>query len=253
MHEHPEPLNVLDCPVCQREYGALATDVDLHRVWTGVAGQVWALPLTRTERTARRLLHSPALARALVTTPSLVVSWILASAAVLGVGVVFSRGVGAPLVALLAPALAGVGIAYAYGPGTDPAYELASTLPVSDRLVLLVRAVAVFTLNAGLGVAASVLTSQATPITVTWLIPMAALSALALAAATLARSASVGAMTALSSWCVVVLAAESATGRLDAAVAGAALLPASLIVVGLSIAAVVYATRVPAQPKRGSL
>ena len=57
--------------------------------------------------------------------------------------------------ALLAPAVAAAGIAYAYGPGIDPAWELSWSMAVSDRMVLLVRAVAVFGLNAVLGLAAS--------------------------------------------------------------------------------------------------
>ena len=57
--------------------------------------------------------------------------------------------------ALLAPAFAAAGIAYAYGPGMDPAWELSQSMAVSDRMVLLVRALAVFALNAALGLAAT--------------------------------------------------------------------------------------------------
>ena len=70
------------------------------------------------------MLRSPGLARALVTTPSLVLSWILASVVVLAAGVIATASTDTPWVALLAPALAGIGIAYAYGPGIDPAFEL---------------------------------------------------------------------------------------------------------------------------------
>ena len=96
-------------------------DVDLSRVWLRVAAQVWRREPGRLERAAARLLRSPGLARALVTTPSLLLGWVIASAFVLAVGALATRGTGTPYVALLAPAIAAAGIAYAYGPGTDPA------------------------------------------------------------------------------------------------------------------------------------
>src|SRR5207245_182766 len=46
-------------------------DVDLSRVWAGVAAEVWRRHPGWLERTAARLLRSPGLARALLTTPSL--------------------------------------------------------------------------------------------------------------------------------------------------------------------------------------
>ncbi len=49
--------------------------------------------------------------------------------------------------ALLAPGVAASGIAYAYGPGIDPAWELSQSMAVGDRMVLLVRVLAVFALN----------------------------------------------------------------------------------------------------------
>ena len=49
-------------------------DVDLHRVWTEVAAEVWRRRPGPLERAAGRLLRSPGLARALVATPSLLVA-----------------------------------------------------------------------------------------------------------------------------------------------------------------------------------
>ena len=61
-------------------------DVDLSRVWTGVAAQVWRRDPGWVERLAGRLLRSPGLARALLTTPSLLLGWVIATAAVLAAG-----------------------------------------------------------------------------------------------------------------------------------------------------------------------
>ena len=133
----------------------MTEDVDLSRVWTGVAAEVWRRRPGPAERLAARLLRSPGLARALVTTPSLLLGWVIATVVVLAAGAAATLGTGTPYVALFAPAVAGAGIAYAYGPGIDPAWELSQSMAVSDRMVLLVRALAVFGLNAAVGLAAS--------------------------------------------------------------------------------------------------
>ena len=91
-------------------------------------------------------------------------------------------------VALFAPAVAAAGIAYAYGPGIDPAWELSQSMAVSHRMVLLVRVLVVFALDAALGLAASAASGAAAAVTFGWLVPMTAVSALALAAATVTRS-----------------------------------------------------------------
>ena len=96
--------------------------------------------------------------------------------------------------------MAAAGIAYAYGPGIDPAWELSRSMAVSDRLVLLVRALAVFALDAGLGLAASAASGTAVGITFGWLVPMTAVCALALAVATVSRSANAGVAAGLVGW-----------------------------------------------------
>src|SRR4051812_10207872 len=113
---------------------ATPPDVDLDRVWIGVAAQVWRREPGGLECRAGRLLRSPGLARALLTTPSLVVPWLIAAVVVLAAGAVATAGTGQPLVALVAPGLAAAGIAYSYGPGIDPAWELARSTAVSDRM-----------------------------------------------------------------------------------------------------------------------
>ena len=224
---------------------AVPSDVDLGRVWLGVAAQVWRRQPGWLERLAGRLLRSPGLARALVTTPSLLVGWITATAVVLVAGILATLGTGTPYVALVAPAVAAAGIAYAYGPGIDPAWELSCSMAVSDRMVLLVRALAVFGLNAALGLAASAASGAAAAVTFGWLVPMTAVCALALAAATLARSANVGVAAGLAGWAITVLAAQAAAGRFTAAVTDSALVVPYLAFAACCGAIVVYATRIP--------
>jgi hypothetical protein len=220
-------------------------DVDLDRVWTGVAAEVWRRQPGPVERLASRLLRSPGLARALLTTPSLLLGWVLATMVVLVAGVAFTLSTGTPWVALIAPPLAGAGIAYAYGPGIDPAWDLSQSMAVSDRMVLLVRALAVFGLNAILGLVASAASGAVAAVTFSWLVPMTAVCALALAAATLSRSANVGVLAGLAGWLIIVLGSRVAAGQLTAAVTSTALiLPYLAVAAGCAVIAI-YATRTP--------
>jgi hypothetical protein len=220
-------------------------DVDLDRVWVGVAAQVWRRRPGPVERAAGRLLRSPGLARALVTTPSLLLPWLLATAAVLAAGAAATLGTGTQLVALVAPAVAGAGIAYAYGPGIDPAWELSCSMAVSDRLVLLARALAVFAVDAGLGLAASAASGAAAAVTFGWLVPMTAVCALALAAATVARSANVGVAAGLAGWAITVLSGRVASGQYTAVVTDSGLILPYLAVAAAGLGTAWYATRIP--------
>ena len=220
-------------------------DVDLDRVWVAVAAQVWRRRPGRMERAAALLLRSPGLARALVVTPSLLLGWVVATVVIFAVGSAATLGTGTPYVALFAPAVAGAGIAYAYGPGNDPAYELSQSMAVSDRMVLLARGLAVFGVNAVLGLAASAASGAAAAVTFGWLVPMTAVCALALAAATLARSANVGVAAGMSGWVIVVLTVKAAAGNVTAAVTSSTLVLPYLAFAACCAALVIYATRIP--------
>jgi hypothetical protein len=232
-------------PAAAAPWDTVAADVDLGRVWIGVAAQVWRRDPGRVERLAGRLLRSPGLARALLTTPSLLLGWIIATAVVLAAGVAATLGTGTPYVALCAPALAAAGIAYAYGPGIDPAWELSRSMAVGDRMVLLVRALAVFGLNAALGLAASAASGAAAALTFGWLVPMTAACALALAAATLANSANVGVAAGVAGWVIMVLAGRATLGEYTAAVTDSALVLPYLLFAACCCAVALFATRIP--------
>jgi hypothetical protein len=190
----------------------------LDRVWTNVAAEVWRRQPGWLERTATRLLRSPGLARTLLITPSLMLPWVISTVVVFGVGALIDVGPGQPVVWLLAPAIAAIGIAFAYGPAIDPAWELSASCAVSDRLILLTRAVAVFAFNAALGLLASAASGAVAALTFGWLIPMTAVCALALAVAVATRSAGVGAVAGVAAWVIAVLASQTASGQLTASV-----------------------------------
>jgi hypothetical protein len=235
--------------------------VDLGKVWTSVAAEVWRRHPGPVERRAARLLRSPGLARALLTTPSLLRPWLISTVVVLGVGGWINFAGGQPLVWLLAPGITAIGIAYAYGPGVDPAWELACSMPVSDRMVLLVRAVAVFAVNAFLGLLVSVIsysaisykvaahsaiaTAAATSaeVTVAWLVPMTAVCALTLAVAVTTRSAGGGALAGVLAWTAAVLASWAPDGDFTAAVTDTTAYLPYLAVAACATAVIGYMTR----------
>jgi hypothetical protein len=104
---------------------------------------------------------------------------------------------------------------------------------------------AVFALNAVFGLAASAASGAAAAVTFGWLVPMTAMSALALAAATITRSANVGAAAGLAAWAITVLSVHSASGQVTAAVASSALVLPYLAVAAVCGAIAWFATRMP--------
>jgi hypothetical protein len=223
------------------------TGVNLARVWTNVSAEVWRRRPGLLERAAARLLRSPGLARALVTTPSLLLPWLVSTAVVFGAGALVSLGQGQPLVWLLAPGVAATGVAFAYGPGLDPAWELCASCALPDRMVLLTRVVAVFAVNAVLGLLASAASGAATALTFGWLVPMTADCALALAVAVTVRSALVGAGAGIAAWVITVLSAQTASGQLTASVTSIPAYLPYLVVAACCAAVVIYGTR----PRKG--
>jgi hypothetical protein len=74
---------------------------------------------------------------------------------------------------------------------------------------------------------------------------MTAACAVALAAATLTRSANVGVAAGLAAWALAVLAGRAATGQFTAAVTDSALVLPYLIIALCGGAIVLFATRIP--------
>jgi hypothetical protein len=237
--------------------------IDLGRVWTSVAAEVWRRHPGPVERVAGRLLRSPGLARALLTTPTLLLPWLISTVVVFTVGGMINLAGGQPVVWLLAPGIAAIGIAYTYGPGVDPAWELACSMPVSERMVLLVRAVAVFAVNAALGLTVSGISylvtqhgtsphsatghaaAMAAAITFAWLIPMTAVCAFTLAVAVAARSASAGALAGVLAWGTTVFLGRVTSGDFTAAVTNTATYLPYLAIAACAMAVIGYATRTP--------
>jgi len=164
----------------------------LTQQWQALVPAVARPRLTLIERLLRRCGMPEYLARLLAATPTLSRAWLTAVAAVLGFALLFAYASHSAFseparllpFLLVAPVLPLAGIAFAYGPLVDPAYEILAATPIAGARLLLVRATAV--LVAALvpaGLATAMLPGQPL-LGAAWLLPALALTAGTLALAT---------------------------------------------------------------------
>jgi Putative zinc-finger len=207
--------HLMTCASCRSQVAAPVADqvpLDYERVWAGIADRVEPPSLRPLGKMMNRLGMSESDAILLGATSAFTVSWVAATAAV--VGLTFLMSVVAPVTALpiyllLAPLVPMAGVAAAYGEEVDPAYELGIAAPYPQLRVLLLRAVAVVVVSVPLTVVAG---AGLRPwwVAVAWLAPGLAFVLLLLAATTWWSPADAAAAIALV-WTV----ASVATYRLD--------------------------------------
>lgn len=206
---------------CHQCRAALPADrVWLAQQWQRLVPAVAHPRLTLIERVLRRCGMPEHLARLLAATPTLSRAWLTAVAAVLGFALLFGYAshdaVSEPArllpFLLLAPVLPLAGIAFAYGPRVDPAYEMLAATPVAGARLVLTRAIAVL-------VAALVPAGLATPLLpgppllgAAWLLPALALTAGTLALAT-RLSAPLAAGGLAAAWLVAVILLAALSGE----------------------------------------
>jgi hypothetical protein len=211
----PVEAHLLACAACRADVAVRLPGPRLDAVWSDVVDRIDRPRVGVAERVLVALGVAPHLARLLAATPALTGSWVAAVAGVLLFGVLAAHlaegGVSAFLA--LAPLIPLAGIATAYGPGVDPAYEVAAAAPMPSIRLLLLRALAVLASSCALvGVA-----SLALPVgwaAAAWLLPALALSlgALALGSVVDPLRASVGVAAA---WATGVLAVTLGPGSAD--------------------------------------
>ena len=178
--------HLVGCALCR---GLLAPALDparLDRVWSEVIERVEAPHRNLLERGLLALGVQEGTARLVATTPSLRGAWVLGVVLVLTLAVFTAHadGHGIALFLALAPVLPVAGVAYAFGPATDPAHEIVSATPYSSLQLLGVRtAVVVASTLLPAAVAAPFLPGNAW-LAVAWLLPALALTIGTLALAT---------------------------------------------------------------------
>lgn len=178
---------------------AMAPGRRVRLLWDLLRGQV---PLVR---------HGIWLASALTMTLGVLVA--LAAQDGSGAGLVFG---------LIAPVVAGIGVAFVYGPENDPSLEIALGTPTSPRLVLLARLTLVFGYDLLLALGATLLLAVdkdaggVWPLVSLWLGPMLFLSGLALVCSIVVGSTT-GVAIASGLWAGRLVVAVGGVGRTDGA------------------------------------
>lgn len=181
------------CDTCRQR--AMSEESDrLEAIWQDTVDEIDAPRSGLIERGLAALGMPEYLARLLAATPSLTMPWLLAVFAVLGFGLAMAWGsAGEPLPAaragllpflMLAPLVPVAGVAVAFGPMVDPAYEVAMASPFHGFRLLLLRTVAVVATSMAMALGLALLLPNASLLAAAWILPGLALAAVALAAST---------------------------------------------------------------------
>jgi hypothetical protein len=181
--------HLVACAACRRDVATLVDTSHLDAVWDDVVDAI-DLPRPRLgERVLMLLGLEGHTARLLAATPSLQLSWVVAVVLTLAFSVVAAgRGGPGPAVFLVvAPMLPLAGVAAAFGPGFDPAYELTMSTPMVGLRLLLLRAAAVFVVTVLLAGCAALALPAPAWTAVAWLLPALGLTLASLALATAVR------------------------------------------------------------------
>jgi hypothetical protein len=156
--------------------------------WRAIAGELDAPARSRVERVLLACRLPEPVVRLLVATPSLRRAWFVATGVALffGLSAADARKPDASLLLFLAlaPLVAMVGVALAYGPGSDPTYEVALATPISGLRLVLTRTAAVVGCAMAVTGFATLLLRDKTWMSIAWLIPALALPLICLAVGT---------------------------------------------------------------------
>jgi hypothetical protein len=210
--------HLLACEHCRYALAPMVPTQQLDAMWNGIETALDAPQPGIVEQVLLRLGVHEHVARLLAATPSLRLSWFLAEAFSLGAASVAAQhnagtGVaGASLfLFLVLAALAPVaGVAAAFGPGVDPAYEIGIASPMRSDRLLFIRATAVLIASVVIGAIAALALPGLDWTVALWLLPALGLTLATLAVATWLRPI-VAACTVGLSWLMVAAAASVAS------------------------------------------
>jgi hypothetical protein len=126
--------------------------------------------------------------------PSLRASWLFGLAATVAfaaLGAAWGGTRGLAFFLLVAPLVPVAGVAFAYGPDVDPAYETGLAAPYPAARLLLLRTAAVLVTSLPVTVLAGLFVPARSGTAVSWLLPALAFTAVVLAASTWTRPGAV--------------------------------------------------------------
>lgn len=118
--------------------------------------------------------------RLLAATPALRASWLVAVALTLSLAALLAQAAHPAVFLASTPLLPLIGVAASFGPRIDPTYEVTVVAPIHTFRLLLLRCVAVLSVNTGLAAVASMTMTAYGLTAVGWFLPSLALTVLAL-------------------------------------------------------------------------
>jgi hypothetical protein len=204
--------HLLACPDCRDRIAVHVDTPPLDAVWARIREQAEAPRPSLVERLLTCLGVSGTDALLVARAPSLRASWLFGLAATVAfaaVGAVWNGTIGLALFLLVAPLVPVAGVAFAYGPDIDPAYETGLAAPYPAARLVLLRTAAVLVTSVPLTVLAGLLVPTLSGTAVSWLLPGLAFTAVVLAASTWARPSAVALVLGVG-WVVAVGAATKA-------------------------------------------
>lgn len=166
----------------------LPSTTRLDANWRAITAELDAPRASRIERLLWAARVPARATRLVVATPALRRAWYIALAAVVFVG--FSAmNPDEPrqslfVLLVLAPLVPVLGVAMAYGPSADPAYEVQLATPMRGLRLIAVRAATVLGVSIAVIVLISLLSDVARPMAAAWLLPAFAVTTGSLAAMT---------------------------------------------------------------------
>jgi hypothetical protein len=242
--------HLLSCTDCRNRIAAHVDRRVLDAAWAGIQEQALAPRSSAVERLLTSLRVSETDALLVARAPSLRASWLFGLAATLtfvGLGAAWGGTRGIALFLLVAPLVPVAGVAFAYGPDIDPAYETGLATPYPASRLLLLRTVAVLVTSVPLTLAAGLVVPALSGSAVSWLLPGLAFTAVVLAASTWARPSAVAIVLGVG-WVITV--GSATRGHDPAAVLTPALL-ATYAVLGC-VAVLVFCLRIRHLARLGS-
>jgi len=247
--------HLLACDACRTSLASIVPTAELDAMWCGIEATLDAPQAGLVERGLLALGVHDHVARLLAATPSLRMSWFSAEALALGsaaIAAAHARQTSGSwlfvflVLASLAPV---VGVAVAFGPGTDPVYEVGIAAPMRSDRLLFIRTIAVLLASLAIAGVAGLALSGFDRSVALWLLPALGLTLATLVAATWLRPIPAACTVGLG-WLVVAAAASAAANdplaafHVLAQFAYAAAIGVSLLI--LAFRHVSYEGRIPA-------
>jgi hypothetical protein len=243
--------HLIHCVECRDRIAANIEVPPLELIWTRIRDQAQAPAPGLIQRLLRHLGISEPDALLVSVAPSVRTSWLLSLTVTLsfvGLSAKYGGSPGLVFFLLLTPLVPVAGVAFAYGPDVDPAFEVGLASPYSAARLLLMRTAAVLVTSMPVVLAAALLAPARFSTSASCLVPALSFTAMMLAGCTWIRPAFVGVALGVAWVCVV----GTATLNHDPA---AVFSPALLLVyaaIGL-LAVVVLRLRIPHLISFGSL